>query len=43
MNPIREATLADAGALLALKHALDRETQFVLLEPDERTDTEAVC
>jgi RimJ/RimL family protein N-acetyltransferase len=32
---------ADAGALLALKRALDRETTFMLLEPDERTQKEA--
>lgn len=38
---IREATAQDAGALLALKGALDRETSFMLLEPDERTTTEA--
>lgn len=38
---IREATAADAAALLALKRALDRETSFMLLEPDERTTTEA--
>jgi ribosomal protein S18 acetylase RimI-like enzyme len=38
---IREATPDDGGALLALKRALDRETNFMLLEPDERTTTEA--
>lgn len=34
---IREATSNDAGALLALKSALDYETRFMLLEPGERT------
>jgi RimJ/RimL family protein N-acetyltransferase len=38
---IREATESDAGALLALKRALDQETSFMLLEPGERTTTEA--
>jgi RimJ/RimL family protein N-acetyltransferase len=38
---IRTATPGDAAALLALKRALDRETRFMLLEPDERTETEA--
>jgi RimJ/RimL family protein N-acetyltransferase len=38
---IREAAVDDAGALLALKRSLDRETSFMLLEPDERTTTEA--
>ena len=38
---IREATPDDAVALLALKRTLDRETKFMLLEPDERTTTEA--
>jgi RimJ/RimL family protein N-acetyltransferase len=38
---VREATAQDAGTLLALKRALDRETSFMLLEPDERTTTEA--
>lgn len=38
---IREAAPTDAAALLALKRALDRETSFMLLEPDERTTTEA--
>lgn len=37
---IREANSEDAGALLALKHALDHETAFMLLEPGERTTTE---
>jgi RimJ/RimL family protein N-acetyltransferase len=36
---IREATIDDADALLALKAALDRESSFMLLEPDERTTT----
>ncbi len=35
----REARPADAGALLAVKQQLDRETSFMLLEPDERTET----
>jgi RimJ/RimL family protein N-acetyltransferase len=37
----REARPADAVALLALKQQLDRETSFMLLEPDERTETAA--
>lgn len=37
---IREADSEDATALLALKHALDHETSFMLLEPGERTTTE---
>jgi RimJ/RimL family protein N-acetyltransferase len=37
---VRQATAQDAGALLALKRALDRETSFMLLEPDERLTTE---
>jgi ribosomal protein S18 acetylase RimI-like enzyme len=37
---IRQAASHDAGALLTLKRALDRETSFMLLEPDERTTTE---
>jgi RimJ/RimL family protein N-acetyltransferase len=32
----REAGPEDAGALLALKGQLDKETSFMLLEPDER-------
>jgi RimJ/RimL family protein N-acetyltransferase len=35
----REAVPADAEALLALKRQLDRETSFMLLEPDERAET----
>lgn len=35
----REAGPGDAAALLALKQQLDRETSFMLLEPDERTET----
>jgi RimJ/RimL family protein N-acetyltransferase len=35
----REAGPGDAAALLALKRRLDRETSFMLLEPDERTET----
>lgn len=35
----REAAPGDAKALLALKRQLDRETSFMLLEPDERTET----
>ena len=41
MSSIREAAPADAAALLALKHALDRESRFMLLEPDERADSDA--
>jgi hypothetical protein len=37
---IREATADDARSLLGLKRGLDRETSFMLLEPDERTTTE---
>lgn len=37
MEPvIREASPADAQGLLELQRALDRETRFMLLEPDER-------
>jgi hypothetical protein len=36
MSSIREATLADAPPVLALNQAVDRETRFMLLEPDER-------
>jgi RimJ/RimL family protein N-acetyltransferase len=35
----REAGPADAAALLTLKHTLDRETSFMLLEPGERTES----
>jgi RimJ/RimL family protein N-acetyltransferase len=35
----REARPDDAATLLALKRRLDRETSFMLLEPDERTET----
>jgi ribosomal protein S18 acetylase RimI-like enzyme len=35
---IREATSADAAALLELKRVLDRESTLMLLEPDERGD-----
>jgi RimJ/RimL family protein N-acetyltransferase len=35
----REAAPGDAKALLALKRQLDRETSFMLLEPDEREET----
>ncbi len=35
----REARPGDAAALLALKRQLDRETSFMLLEPQERTET----
>ena len=38
---IRPATVADAAALLALKRALDGETTFMLLEPDERVASDA--
>lgn len=34
----REAGPGDAAGLLMLKQALDRETQFMLLEPGERTE-----
>lgn len=33
---IREATGADAAALLALQHRLDIQSSYMLLEPDER-------
>jgi RimJ/RimL family protein N-acetyltransferase len=36
---IRHATPQDATALLALKRALDRETTFMMFEPDERTSS----
>ena len=36
---IRPVTEADAAAFLALAHALDRETVFMMLEPGERTTT----
>lgn len=43
MTVIRQLTLEDTPAFLELQHALDRETQFMLLEPDERsTDVEAL-
>ena len=35
---IRMATPDDSGVLLALKHALDAETNFMLLEPGERRE-----
>ena len=38
---IRRATPDDAAELLELKRALDLETPFMLLEPDERTTTVA--
>jgi RimJ/RimL family protein N-acetyltransferase len=38
---LREAVPADASALLDLKDRLDRETSFMLLEPDERTESAA--
>lgn len=38
---IRHATADDAAVLLELKQALDRETAFMKLEPDERTTTVA--
>jgi hypothetical protein len=38
---IREATAGDAAALLALKLTLDRESGFMMLEPDERATTAA--
>jgi len=37
----REAGPGDAAALLALKQGLDRETSFMMFEPDERAETEA--
>jgi RimJ/RimL family protein N-acetyltransferase len=37
---IRAAAPDDAGPLLELKRALDRESTFMLLEPDERRTTE---
>jgi RimJ/RimL family protein N-acetyltransferase len=36
---IRIAGPADAAALLSLKRCLDRETEFMLFEPDERKST----
>ncbi len=36
---IRSALPSDAGGLLDLKLALDRETEFMMLEPGERTET----
>lgn len=36
---IRPAAPEDAAALLELKHALDGETSFMLLEPGERRET----
>jgi RimJ/RimL family protein N-acetyltransferase len=36
---IRPAAPEDAAALLELKHALDEETSFMLLEPGERQET----
>ena len=36
---VRFADVTDAAALLALKQQLDRETKFMLLEPDERDDS----
>ncbi|HEY1917501.1 MAG TPA: GNAT family protein [Streptosporangiaceae bacterium] len=36
---IRIAGPADAAALLSLKRCLDRESEFMLFEPDERTST----
>jgi RimJ/RimL family protein N-acetyltransferase len=38
---IRPAGPGDAAGLLALKKQLDRETSFMLLEPDERTENSA--
>lgn len=37
---IREVTLDDTAALLSLKRRLDRESDFMMLEPDERATTE---
>ena len=37
----RAAGPGDAASLLALKRQLDRETSFMLLEPDERTEDSA--
>jgi RimJ/RimL family protein N-acetyltransferase len=37
----RAAGPGDAAGLLALKKQLDRETSFMLLEPDERTEDSA--
>lgn len=39
MARLREAEPSDAAALLTLKRSLDRETRFMLIEPDERTET----
>ncbi len=35
--PIRPITLSDSDAFLELRRALDGETQFMMLEPGERT------
>jgi RimJ/RimL family protein N-acetyltransferase len=36
---IREASVEDAESLLHLMHRLDRESKFMLIEPDERKTT----
>lgn len=36
MTTIRPASMADAQALLELQHALDTESEFMLVEPGER-------
>jgi RimJ/RimL family protein N-acetyltransferase len=41
MIAIREIAEADAAAFLALKTQLDHESDFLMLEPDERTTTVA--
>jgi hypothetical protein len=41
VDATRQATAGDADALLALKLALDRESSFMMLEPDERATTAA--
>jgi hypothetical protein len=39
MITIRPATVEDAEAFLALRAQVDRETQFMMLEPGERQST----
>ena len=41
MAEVRQVREEDAAALLQLQHQLDRETHFMMLEPDERTTTVA--
>jgi len=41
MHQIRLAAAEDAGALLALQHRLDGQSEFMLLEPGEREQSPA--